>query len=191
MNPNPSDSCTAADALDETLPATEIVIEEPPTPPREARLTLASGRRYEIRSMDGADHLLVTTDAGTVALSLLVSDDGPVLTFASGDVSCPPYAWGAVGNDTITTPVARPTAGTRLAATTALPLEQFVALSAELTAFPERARDTLARYGLRSEQDFRRLERTWYARIADDPRIERRARGLHEACARWLASLGK
>ena len=55
------ETCSKTQSLEETLPATEIFIDEEPRPsPREARLTLASGRRYEIRvADDGADHLLV------------------------------------------------------------------------------------------------------------------------------------
>ena len=182
--------------LDETLPATPIFIDDDTTTcaPCEARFTLASGRRYEVRvAEDGADHVLVTTKGGTVALSLLVTDDGPVLTFASGDAYCPPCAWGAAANDTVTLPVYRPTLPDprQVVSAPALPLEQFVALSAELTAFPERARDTMTRYGIRSEAEFRRLERAWYARIADDPALERRSQGLYDACARWLATVSK
>ena len=196
MNCDPSiDSSIPNDGLAETLPATEIFIDDQPAPsPREARLTLASGRRYEIRvSDDGADHLLVTTRRGTVALSLLVGDDGPLLTFASGDVHCPPCAWGSVANDTVTLPVYKPTMpdARQVVSAPGLPLEQFVALSAELTAFPERAKDTLSRYGLRSEEEFRRLERAWYARLVDDPKLQRRSQGLYDACARWLAMIAR
>jgi hypothetical protein len=190
-----TDSSTTHDGLAETLPATEIFIDDEPRPsPREARLTLASGRRYEIRvADDGADHLLVTTRHGTVALSLLVGDEGPLLTFASGDVGCPPRAWASAANDTVTLPVFKPTMpdARQVVSAPGLPLEQFVALSAELGAFPERADDTLARYGLRNVDEFRRLERAWYTRLAEDPKLQRRSQGLYDACSRWLAMIAR
>jgi hypothetical protein len=46
-----------------------------------ARVTLSSGRRYELMSEGALDHLVVRSGSGTVLLRVAIDDEGPLLSF--------------------------------------------------------------------------------------------------------------
>src|SRR5262249_29579015 len=60
-----------------------------------------------------------------------------------------------------------------------LSLEQYAALCAEVSAFPQRADATFARYGLVSREDKLTIDAVWQDRLSSDPALMKRWQSLY------------